>query len=125
MLTSSRRVLVVEDEPQVAGMLNDVFTTHGYTVEVAGTGPDALRVMLGFGPDVVLLDLALPGMPGEMVLDCLHAADADLPIIVMTGKGDPDLPGTVRARGAYDFVAKPFNLPRLMLIVKAALAFRH
>jgi two-component system OmpR family response regulator len=57
----------------------------GYAVEVVGTGLDALRVAPGFRPDVVLLDLALPVIPGELVLDCLHAGDARLPIVVISG----------------------------------------
>lgn len=119
------RVLVVEDEPQVAAMLNDVLTTWGYFVLIAGTGAQALRVVPSFGPDVVLLNLALPEVPGELVLDCLHAAVAHLPIIVITGKREPDLASSVCARGAYDFIAKPFDMTRLRLVVKAALAFRH
>jgi DNA-binding NtrC family response regulator len=125
MQPSRRRVLVVDDEPPVAAVLKFFLTAWGYTVEVAGTGPDAIRVVPGFVPDVVLLDMALPGIPGELVLDCLHAADAHLPIIIMTGNGDPELPRTVRARGAYDFIAKPFDMTRLRLVVKAALAFQH
>jgi CheY-like chemotaxis protein len=57
-------------------MLNNVLTTLGYVVLVAETGADALRIVPGFRPDVVLLDMSLPGIPGEIVLDCLHAADA-------------------------------------------------
>ena len=119
------RVLVVDDEPQVAAMLTDVLTALGYTVQVAGTGPDAIRAVPEFWPDVVLLDMVLPGIPGELVLDCLRASDPYLPIIMMTRGGDPDLPRTVRARGAYDFIAKPFDIARLRLVVKAALAFGY
>jgi DNA-binding NtrC family response regulator len=124
MPSSRHRVLVVDDEPQVAAMLNDVLTALGYTVQLAGTGPDAIQVVPAFRPDVVLLDMTLPGIPGELVLDCLRASDPHLPIIMMTGTGDPDLPRTVQARGAYDFIVKPFNMTRLRLVVKAALAFR-
>ena len=119
------RVLVVDDEPQVAALLNDVLAALGYTVQVAGTGPDAIRAVPEFWPDVVLLDMALPGIPGELVLDCLRASDPHLAIIMMTKGGDPDLPRTVRARGAYDFIAKPFDMTRLSLVVKAALAFGY
>jgi DNA-binding response OmpR family regulator len=125
MPSSGHRVLVVDDEPLVAAMLNDVLTALGYTVQLAGTGPDAIRAVPAFWPDVVLLDIALPGIPGELVLDCLRASDPHLPIIMMTASGDPDLPRTVRARGAYDFIAKPFNMARLRLVVRAALTFRH
>jgi hypothetical protein len=61
-------------------MLNAVLKTLGYSVQVAETGADGLRIVPGFRPDVVLLGMALPGIPGEIVLDCLHAADARLPV---------------------------------------------
>jgi DNA-binding response OmpR family regulator len=118
------RVLVVDDEPQVAGMLNDVLTALGYDVLTAGTGADALRLVPGFRPDVVLLDLTLPGIPGEAVFDCLHAADAHLPVVMLTGNADSERASSVLARGAFDYIAKPFKLDRLRLVVKAALAFR-
>jgi CheY-like chemotaxis protein len=60
-----RRVLVVDDEPPVAAMLNDVPTTWGYAVQVAATGPDAISVVPGFRPDVVHLDMALPRIPAN------------------------------------------------------------
>jgi FixJ family two-component response regulator len=77
-----------------------------------------------FRPDVVLLNVGLPGISGELVLDCLHVSDSDVPIIIMTGDRDPGLERALRARGAYDFIANPFKLDWLMPRVKAALAFR-
>jgi DNA-binding NtrC family response regulator len=123
-VSSARRILVVDDDPQIAAMLNDVLMTWGYAVQVAGTGPDAIRVVPRFRPHVVLLDLAVPGIPGELVLDCLLAADPRLPIIVLTtDQGDPDLAPSVYARGAYDLIVKPLDMARLRLVVMAALAF--
>jgi DNA-binding response OmpR family regulator len=101
------RVLVVDDEPQVAEMLNNVLRTLGYTVRLAETGADALRIITEFKLDVVLLDMALPGIPGEIVLDCVHAADSQLPVIMLTGNVDPGLERYVIARGAFDYIAKP------------------
>jgi DNA-binding response OmpR family regulator len=118
------RVLVVDDEPQVAAMLNDVLTTLGYAVQVAETGADALCAVPEFKPDVVLLDMALPGIPGEIVLDRLHTADARLPVVMLTGNQDPELARYVLARGAFDYVAKPFSLVRLREVLEAAFAYR-
>jgi DNA-binding response OmpR family regulator len=125
MPSAKRRVLVVDDEPQVATMLRFLLTAWGYTVQVAGTGPEAISEVPEFCPDVVLLDMALPGIPGELVLDCLHAADAHLPIVMMTARSHREVAQSVQARGAYDFIAKPFDLARLRLVVKAALTFQH
>jgi DNA-binding NtrC family response regulator len=119
------RVLVVDDEPQVAAMLNDALTSRGYTVQVAETGVDALRLVPEFCPDVVLLDLALPGIRGEIVLDRLHAADAGLPIVMLTGNQDLELARQTLVRGAFDYIAKPFPLTRLYKTLDAALAPRQ
>jgi DNA-binding NtrC family response regulator len=121
---SVRRVLVVDDEPQVAAMLNDAVTTLGHAVHVAATGADALVAAPEFKPDVVLLDLALPGIRGEVVLDRLHAADPQLPVIMLTGNQDLDLARDVLKRGAFDYIAKPFSLVRLREALEAALTAR-
>ena len=76
-------------------------------------------------PDVVLLDMLLPGILGEMVLDRLHAADVLMPIINLTGNADPALGRYVFGQGAFDYIAKPFNLTRHRLVLKAALAFHR
>ena len=119
------RVLVVDDEPQVGAMLTEALTVRGYTVQVAETGPDALRLVPEFRPDVVLLDLTLPGIRGEIVLDRLHATDAGLPIVMVTGNLDLDMARRTLVRGAFDYIAKPFELAQLYKTVEAALATRQ
>jgi CheY-like chemotaxis protein len=94
MPSSGGRVLVVDDEPQVAAMLNAVLKTLGYSVQVAETGADGLRIVPGFRPDVVLLDMALPGIPGEIVVpvtNLIRAAEPNLPVTVVStcGTGGP------------------------------------
>jgi DNA-binding NtrC family response regulator len=118
------RVLVVDDEPQVAEMLKAVVTALGYTTETTGTGLDALRVHTEFRPDVVLLDIALPDLPGEIVLDRLHATAPHLPVVMLTGNTDPELARSTLARGAFDYVGKPFKLERLGQVLEAALTSR-
>src|SRR5215475_4887120 len=99
MPSSRRRVLVVDDEPQVAAMLNDVLTTLGYAVRVAGTGRDGISLVPEFRPDVVLLDLGLPDLPGDLVLECLRASDPHIPVVMVTANTDPALARYTLARG--------------------------
>ena len=106
-------------------MLRDIVSMLGYAVRVAETGSEALRVVPVFQPDVVLLDVALPEMPGDVVLARLRAAHPELPVVMITGNTDPDLARQTLARGAFDYVAKPFNLARLAQVLEAALAFRE
>jgi DNA-binding response OmpR family regulator len=124
MPSSPRRVLIVDDEPQVAAMLEHIVSMLGYVARVASTGPEALRLRLDFQPDAVLLDVTLPEMTGEVVLARLRDADPRLPVVMITGNTDPELARTLLAQGAFDYVAKPFNLTRLTQVLKAALAFR-
>ena len=119
MSSSLARVLVVEDEPHVAAVLHDALIDLGYAVQVAVNGAEALRLVPLYRPDVVLLDLALPNVPGDIVLGQLRLADPNLPVIIVTGNADFEL-----ARGAFDYVAKPFDLEILARILAAALVYR-
>jgi DNA-binding NtrC family response regulator len=119
------RVLIVDDEPLVAEMLQAVVTALGYTARTAATGPDALRMLEEFSPDVVLLDMALPDVPGEIVLDSLHATHPRLPVVMLTGNTDTELARSTLARGAFDYIAKPFKLERLRQVLEAAVPYRQ
>jgi CheY-like chemotaxis protein len=124
MPPSPRRVLIVDDEPLITAMLNDVVSMLGYVAQVAGTGHEALRLVSEFRPDVVLLDVALPEMTGDVVLAHLRDADPHLPVVMLTGNTDAELARRTLAQGAFDYVAKPFDLARLAQVLEAALAFR-
>jgi CheY-like chemotaxis protein len=103
MPSPRRRVLVVDDEPQVAAMLSNVLTTLGYAVQVAGNGRDGISFVPEFRPEVVLLDLALPDLPGDLVLKCLRASDPHISVVMVTAHTDSALalhagPGRIRLR---------------------------
>jgi DNA-binding response OmpR family regulator len=114
----------VEDELEVAAVLEDAVAEFGYAVRVAATGPEALRLVPEFRPDVVLLDLALPDISGDAVLQHLRQADPHLPVIMVTGNTDIDVARRMLALGAFDYVAKPFDLSRLIRMLEAALVYR-
>lgn len=124
MSLSPARVLVVEDEAEVAAVLCDALNDLGYAVALAVDGTEALRLVPLYRPDVVLLDLALPNVPGDIVLGQLRLADPNLPVIIVTGNADIELARATLARGAFDYVAKPFDLEILARILAAALVYR-
>jgi DNA-binding NtrC family response regulator len=124
MSTSLGRVLVVDDEPYVAAMLEETLGYLGYAVAVAPTGEDALRALPAFRPDVVLLDFTLLGMSGEMVLQRLRVIDPHLPVIMVTGNADVKVAARTLAQGAFDYIAKPFDLARLTQVLEVAMASR-
>jgi two-component system OmpR family response regulator len=118
------RVLVVDDEPEVAAVLRDALLERDYAVEVAVDGTQALGRALTYQPDVVLLDLKMPGLPGDVVLGRLHEIDPALPVIIVTGNTDDERARATLAHGAFDYVAKPFDLDNLARVIAAAVAYR-
>jgi two-component system KDP operon response regulator KdpE len=124
MSSSLARVLVVEDEPHVAAVLHDALIDLGYAVQVAVNGAEALRLVALYQPDVVLLDLAMPNVSGDVVLERLRDTDPTLPVIVVTGNADADRARATLDRGAFDYVSKPFDLEILARILAAAVIYR-
>ncbi|GAB2535643.1 response regulator transcription factor [Brachybacterium huguangmaarense] len=111
MIAQSPRVLGVDDNTVLRGVLADYLRHDGFAVDVAGTGPEALEIALGTGaapdpgtaagtgasgPDLILLDLSLPGLDGLEVFRCLRAAGRTTPVIMLTA----------RAAGARDGVRR-------------------
>jgi DNA-binding response OmpR family regulator len=122
-MAAPSRVLVVEDEPQVAAMLHDLVTDLGHDVLVAADGADALRLFPRFRPNLVLLDLLLPEVPGDTVLQCLQLADPEIRVILVSG-ATPEIARRTYARGAFAYLPKPFDLQLLTDTVNAALTPR-
>jgi CheY-like chemotaxis protein len=118
------RVMVVDDEPQIVAVLGELLAELGYATRSAMTGPEALRLVAEFQPDVVLLDLALPEIRGEIVLEQIHRTSPHVPVIMVTGNDDPDVARRTLAQGAFDYIAKPFTIGRLQQVLEAALAYR-
>ena len=119
-------VLLVEDEDQLRRVMKDLLEREGYIVAEARDGVQALDQVDRFAPDVVILDLNLPGLDGYGVLSQLRSRPAtrDLPIMVLTAKGDEDNEVRVFELGADDFITKPFRARALSARLEAVLG-RH
>jgi DNA-binding response OmpR family regulator len=116
----SARILVVEDEPQLRNLLRLYLERDGHRVTEAGDGPAALAAFDADGADLVILDLMLPGMQGETVLDALRET-GDVPVLITSAKrSDAERIAGLRA-GADDYLAKPFNPHELTARVAAIL----
>ena len=122
MSTFLGRVLVVDDEPQVSAMLQETLNYLGYVAEVASSGEDALRALQDSQPNLLLLDVSLPGMSGVNVLERVHATYPHLPVVMLTGNVDLEVAQRTLNQGAFDYIAKPFDLARLRQVVEAAMA---
>jgi type II secretory ATPase GspE/PulE/Tfp pilus assembly ATPase PilB-like protein/CheY-like chemotaxis protein len=120
-------VLLVEDEDQLRRVMKDLLQREGYRVAEARDGIQALDEVDRFAPDVIILDLNLPGIDGYSVLAQLRSRPAtrDIPVMVLTAKGDEDNEVRVFELGADDFVTKPFRARSLTARIEAVLGRRR
>ena len=122
-----RKVLLVDDEDQLRRVMKDLLEREGYVVSEARDGVQALDQVDRTGPDVIVLDLNLPGLDGYGVLSHLRSrpATADIPVVVLTAKGDEDNEVRVFELGADDFLTKPFRARALSARLDAVLGRRR
>ena len=117
------RILLVEDSLVVRASLKHRLQTQGFDVAEAEDGPTALRLVADTPPDVILLDIELPGMDGYEVLARLKADDGlrDVPVVFLTGRTSSDEMVRALSLGAHDYLRKPFEEAELLARVRAAL----
>jgi DNA-binding response OmpR family regulator len=117
------RVLVVEDDSEIAGVLRRSLDREGYDVRLAGDGVEALEQASVFQPDAVVLDLGLPRMDGEEVAKRLRN-EGDVPILMLTARDAVDSRVAGLDAGADDYVVKPFERTELLARLRAMLRRR-
>src|SRR3954447_4404771 len=120
---ASPRVLVVEDDADIAGVLRRSLGMAGYEVRIAGDGEDALEQSVVFEPDAVVLDLGLPKLDGVEVCRRLRA-DGDVPILVLTARDALESRVEGLDSGADDYLVKPFEREELLARMRALLRRR-
>lgn len=117
---SAGRILIVDDEPQIRRVMRTALTEAGYEVDDAKTGEEAVEKVRGFRPDLILLDINMPGIGGLAACRAIRA-DTGIAIIMLTVRdAEEDKVGALDA-GADDFVTKPFSTPELLARIRAAL----
>ncbi len=115
------RVLVVDDEPLIVQMLTIALTYEKFEVSVARDGLEAIQQASQTKPDLVILDIMLPGMDGIEVCRKLRAASSEVGILMLTARGEDQDQVLGLESGADDYLAKPFTLPVLLARIKAIL----
>ena len=107
------KILVIDDEEGIRGLLDTLLSRKGYEVVLASSGQKGLELFHRERPDVVVLDLKMPQMNGLTVLKELRRMDSQRPVVVLTGAGTPEMEQQVYALGVTEFVEKEFSLHRL------------
>jgi DNA-binding response OmpR family regulator len=116
-----RRILVVEDNPDLAYGLRNNLEIEGYEVRLASDGPEGLAAARSWRPDLVILDLMLPGADGLRVLHELRREGRSMPVLILTARGEEADKVRGLRLGADDYVTKPFGLLELLARVEALL----
>ena len=123
--TPAGRVLIVDDEADVRSTLQRYVTTQGCEARVAADGASALRLIRADPPDVVLLDIQMPGLSGLDALKAIQEAAPGVKVIMISGAASFELATETLAHGAFDFIPKPPDLKALSQTLQAAFLMKR
>ena len=115
--TKTKKVLIVDDEPDFCDVLRDFLGSKGYEVAIALSGEEALLAYMQERPDVVLLDIKMPGMDGLETLRELKTIDPAASVIMVTAVRDSELGLQAIKEGAFEYITKPINPEYLELVI--------
>src|SRR6266496_56266 len=124
MSKSGARIVVVDDEIEILRALQRSLTAHGYEVFTASTGEEALEAIIHYRPDLMLLDLGLPGVSGLEVCKRVRT-QSNLPIIVLSVKDTERDKVLALDLGADDYVSKPFGMNEVLARIRVARSEEH
>jgi two-component system nitrogen regulation response regulator NtrX len=116
-----KTILIVDDEESICQTLGGILIDEGYEVVTAGSGEEALRILEEEPPNLVVLDIWLPGMDGIEVLKTIKAAHPHLQVVMMSGHGTIETAVKATKLGAFDFIEKPLSLEKVILVVNHAM----
>lgn len=114
-----KHILIVDDDIHISNMLFEILTKEGYKVSRAYSGTETLLFLLSEKPDLILLDLMLPGLTGEEVLEKIN----NIPTIVVSAKADINNKVNLLLNGAVDYITKPFDINELL--ARISVQFRN
>jgi len=124
-MNEKAKILVVDDEKIIRDGCYRVLSGKGFEVITAENGQAALDILAKDAVDIILLDLKMPVMSGEEVLEITGKKYPDIPVIIITGHGTVDTAVECMKRGAYDFITKPFQIDQFLLVITRAAEKRN
>ena len=114
-------ILIVDDDPQLRQSFEKLLTEEGHLVWTAATGEAALGMVKERLPDLVIMDVRMPGMSGFETFQLMHQIEPRLPVIIMTAYGTTDTAIEATKLGAFDYILKPFDIPDILNLISQAL----
>jgi signal transduction histidine kinase/CheY-like chemotaxis protein len=120
MIEEKTRILVADDEKAIREGCSRVLSSKGYDIRLAENGQAAIEILSSDAIDVLLLDLKMPVMGGEEVLEIVRDRHPGVPVIIITGHGTVDTAVECMKKGAYDFITKPFQVDPFLITVRRA-----
>jgi len=114
-------ILIVDDEESICQSLKAILEDEGYQVLTAQSGEEAIRTVADEMPQLVLLDIWLPGIDGLETLKAIHSAHPQVVVVMMSGHGTIETAVKATKLGAFDFIEKPLSLERVIIVVNNAL----
>ncbi|MGG5255214.1 response regulator [Neobacillus sp. SM06] len=120
-MKGKEKILIVDDQFGIRILLNEVFQKEGYNTFQAANGLQALDIVQKHDPDLVLLDMKIPGMDGIEILKRMKAIDPEIRVIIMTAYGELDMIKEAKNLGAITHFAKPFDIDDIRAAVRSNL----
>jgi nitrogen regulation protein NR(I) len=114
-------ILIIDDDDQLRKSFHKLLTEEGYCSDSAASGEEGLKVIQKKIPDLVILDVRLPGMSGLETFQAIHKIEPKLPVIIMTAYGTTENAIEATKLGAFDYILKPFEIPDMLTVIKQAL----
>ena len=118
-------VLIVDDEPSILQTLSGLLSDEGFDVATAANGYEALKVIDADSPDLVLLDIWMPGLDGIETLKEIKKDNPHIQVIIITGHGTIETAVRATKLGAFDLIEKPLSIDKIIVAINNALNFRR
>jgi len=115
------KILIIDDDEQLSKSFAKILDQEGYTVERAPSGEEGLQRMAARPPELVVLDVRLPGMNGIKTLELIHERDPKLPVIIFTAYGTTETAIEAMKIGAFDYIYKPFDIPEMLKTIASGM----
>jgi len=118
-------ILIIDDDDQLRKSFYKLLSEEGYAAQGAASGDAGLEIIRNQLPDLVIVDIRLPGMNGLETFRAIHELEPKLPVIIMTAYGTTETAIEATKMGAFDYVLKPFDIPDMLTVIKQALEAGH